>query len=82
VVGPSLEKAHLAGKKNTKNAANFVVENVKTQRSCKNNISWGHNPKCLDMWGFSITLESKEHQFGGVAANFVVKLSAYISLPR
>jgi len=33
----------------TKNSANFAVENVKTHRSCKNNISWGYNRKCLDM---------------------------------
>jgi hypothetical protein len=44
---PSLQNGHLA--KKAKNFANFAVENVKTHRSCKNNISWGHNPKCLDM---------------------------------
>jgi hypothetical protein len=32
-----------------KNFVNFVVENVKTHRSCKNNINCGHNPKCLNM---------------------------------
>jgi hypothetical protein len=34
------------------------------------------------MSGFYILLESKEDQFGSVAANVVVKLSAYISLHR